>query len=117
MRFRSLLALCIFAAVGFVSITQLFVRIRPHGDALPRNSRFGFFRGGGLGNALQQLQVIVHPHTKHVIVQMAAEEADESEAEGAVDPADPIAHLHRQAEKIRRGEEIDRITALLAKQE
>jgi hypothetical protein len=104
----------ILARIGAIFFLK---RARGHGNPIRHKSRVGFFRGVALGNALQQLQTIVHPHTKHVIVQMADEEADEDFSGDPDRPLDPVAHLRRQAEKIRRGQEIDRITAVLAKRE
>jgi hypothetical protein len=71
----------------------------------------GRYRGGaGLGNALQALQVFVHPRAEHVIEEILKETVDEDD-EG--DPKDPTAHLLRQAKKIRNGETVDRLTTLL----
>ena len=76
-----------------------------------RNKNRGRYRGGAaLGNALQALQAITQPHVKHVIEARLDEAADEDD-DGA--PKDPMAHLLRQAKRIRKGEEIDRLTALL----
>ena len=69
------------------------------------------FRPGStsLGNALQTLQVYVEPRVQHVLQERLEEDLD-----GELDhPVDPKAHLRRQAERIRRGEEVGRITALL----
>lgn len=70
------------------------------------------FRPGStsLGNALQTLQVYVEPRVQHVIQERLEEEAEE-EVDG--DSVDPATHIKRQAERIRRGEEVGRITALL----
>jgi len=73
------------------------------------------FRPGStsLGNALQTLQVYVEPRVQHVLQERLEEEAEE-DLDGDLDhPVDPKAHLRRQAERIRRGEEVGRITALL----
>jgi hypothetical protein len=59
---------------------------------------------------LHALQAIVQPHVKHVIEERLDEVADEDD-DGA--PQDPAAHLLRQAKRIRNGEEVDRLTALL----
>ncbi|HMF53847.1 MAG TPA: hypothetical protein VK593_05825 [Edaphobacter sp.] len=67
-----------------------------------------------MGNALQQLQVIAEPQTKHVVVEMQEEETDDEDAGG---PDDPVRHLHRQAAKIRRGETVDTLAALLQRPE
>jgi hypothetical protein len=71
----------------------------------------GRYRGGAaLGNALQTLQIFVHPHVEHVIEERLKEPADEDD-EG--EPKDPKAHLLRQVKKIRNGEDVDRLTAML----
>ena len=71
----------------------------------------GRYRGGAaLGNALQALQAITQPHVMHVVEARLDEAADEDD-DGA--PKDPTVHLLRQAIRIRRGEDIDRLTALL----
>ena len=75
------------------------------------NKNRGRYRGGAaLGNALQALQAITQPHVKHVIEARLDETTDE-EDDG--EPKDPTAHLLRQAKRIRKGEKIDRLTALL----
>jgi|GEM_PF-2380063 len=63
-----------------------------------------------LGNALQTLQLIAQPHTRHVLAETLKEEVDEDESGG---PEDPTKHFHRQIKRIRRGEEVDRLTVLL----
>jgi hypothetical protein len=64
---------------------------------------------GSHGNALHQLQAFVHPHVKHVITQtFRAEDVEESD-----DPDGSYIHMWRQAIGIQRGEQMDRITALL----
>jgi len=52
---------------------------------------------------------------EYVIAEKLDEEADE---DGSGDPdhrTDPVIHLHRQAARIRKGEKVDQITALLTK--
>jgi hypothetical protein len=63
-----------------------------------------------LGNALHQLQAFVQPHVKHLITQ-TFEQADEADLG---DKSDTAVHLLRQAVKIQRGDEVDRITALVS---
>jgi len=75
------------------------------------NKNRGRYRGGAaLGNALQVLQAITQPHVKHVIEARLDETTDEDD-DGA--PKDPTAHLLRQAKRIRKGEDIGQLTALL----
>jgi hypothetical protein len=71
---------------------------------------WGFYPGAAsLGNALQQLSTFAQPQEEHVIGEKSSEECEEGD-EGA--PKDPVAHLHRQAAKIRRGEKVDCLSAL-----
>jgi hypothetical protein len=66
---------------------------------------------GSRGNVFHQLRAYVHPHVKHVISQTLEQEQC---AEHPGDRQDePAAHLHRQAVRIQRGEEVLQITALL----
>ncbi|MDE1176809.1 MAG: hypothetical protein PW789_09395 [Edaphobacter sp.] len=66
-------------------------------------------RGAMLGNALHQLQTIAEPRMQYVIEEKLDEDSEDEESGG---PDDPIRHLHRQARKIKRGETVDRLTAL-----
>ena len=66
--------------------------------------------GASLGNALQNIQAILEPPVKHVVQEMLEEHTEEDDEAG---PKDPTAHLLRQAKRIRNGEPIDRLTALL----
>jgi hypothetical protein len=50
----------------------------------------------------------------YVIEEKLDEKVDEDDEAG---PEDPTRHLHRQAARIRRGERLDRLTALLRKNE
>jgi hypothetical protein len=74
-------------------------------------SNLGYFPSGAtLGNALQTLQAIAQPQARHVITERLEEPTDE---EDEAEPKDPAAHLMRQAKRIRNGEHVDRLTALL----
>jgi hypothetical protein len=74
-------------------------------------SQPGFYPDtGSLGNALHALQAIVQTRAEHVIAQQLNEEAEEDDDTG---PDHAIRHLHRQALKIRRGEEIHHLTTYL----
>ena len=65
-----------------------------------------------MGNALHQLQSIDQPQTRYVIEEKQKEEMDQDDDSG---PDNPTRHLHRQARKIRRGENLDRLTTFLPK--
>jgi hypothetical protein len=94
-------------ALAFISLTYFQTRQRRSRHS--GKSRFGFHRGSA-GNALHQLRAYVHPHVKHAIVQMQKQEVIE---DNSLDHRDPVAHLHRQAVRILKGEQVDRITALV----
>jgi hypothetical protein len=61
------------------------------------------------GNALHNLQAIAEPRIDYVIAEKYDDQADDDD-EG--EPHDPEKHLHRQLRRIRRGEKIERLTAL-----
>ena len=97
--------------LGFVGLVFFLQRLR---CKLGGRSRFGFYpTTGSLGNALHRLQVIAQPEVRYVLAEKMEEEADEDGSGDPDPPVDPVAHLHRQAARIRRGEEVDRITAML----
>jgi len=66
-----------------------------------------------LGNAFHRLRAYAHPHVKHVITQ-TLQQNDEADFEN-LGQNEWFVHLHRQAVKIQRGEQVDQITALLPK--
>ncbi len=98
--------------VGFMALFTvffLFQRYRWRRRKRKCKSNWGFYpSSSSLGNALQQLSVFAQPQVEYVLEEKLNEDA-EDDSEGG--PEDPIAHLHRQAVKIRRGEKIDRLTA------
>jgi hypothetical protein len=61
------------------------------------------------GNALHTLQVIAQPRIQHVLQEKYDDEAEDDD-EG--EPVSPEKHLHRQLRRIRRGEPVERLTAL-----
>jgi hypothetical protein len=74
----------------------------------PKSKRRRFrFTGVAIGNALQVLHVYVDPRVRYVIVQRLEEQAED---DGEDDCVDPGKHLERQLRRIRRGEEVDRLT-------
>ena len=83
----------------------LWRRKRRRGKATP-----GFYPTfTSAGNALHHLQAITQPRVQHVLEEKFDDEADDDD-EG--EPVSPEKHLHRQLRRIRRGEEIERLTAL-----
>ncbi len=74
-------------------------------------SKLGFYpTGASMGNALQVLQAIIEPQIQYVIEEKLEEPADEDDEAGL---KDPTAHLMRQARRIRNGEKVEQLTALL----
>jgi hypothetical protein len=63
--------------------------------------------GAAAGNALELLHVYIDPRVRHVIVQRLEEQAED---DGEDDIADPGKQLERQLRRIRRGEQLDRLT-------
>jgi hypothetical protein len=61
-----------------------------------------------LGSALQELSVFAQPQVEHVLEEKLNEDT-EDDSEGG--PENPVAHLHKQAAKIRRGDKLARLTA------
>jgi len=98
-----------FGFMALFTVFFLFQRYRWRRRKRKGKSNWGFYpRSSSLGNALQQLSVFAQPQVEYVLEEKLNEDA-EDDSEGG--PEDPIAHLHRQAVKIRRGEKIDRLTA------
>ena len=96
--------------VIFIGFAFFYQRFRWRRRKAKGKGNWGFYPGAAsLGNALHQLSAIAEPQAQHAITEILQEESEDDE-EGA--PKDPVAHLHRQAQKIRRGEEVDRLTAL-----
>jgi hypothetical protein len=79
----------------------------------PKRRRFRF-TGAAIGNALQTVHVFVDPGVRYVISEKLEEP---SEDDGKADPADPAIHLERQLRRIRRGEQIERLTIRMKKEE
>ena len=94
-------------ALAFIILT--YFQTRQRRSRYSGKSRFGFHRGPA-GNSVHQLRAYVHPHVKHAIVQMQKQEVIE---DNSLDHQDPVAHLHRQAVRIQKGEQVDGITALV----
>ena len=91
------------------AIAFFFQRYRWRRRKRKGKSNWGFYpSSASLGNALQELSVMAQPLVEHVLEEKLNEDA-EDDSEGG--PENPVAHLHRQAAKIRRGEKFDRLTA------
>jgi hypothetical protein len=98
LRAACLAILLVLATLGF--------RARRKVPSQSKRRRFRF-TGVAVGNVLQTLHVYVDPRVRYVIVQSLEEQAED---DGEDDCADPGKHLERQLRRIRRGEQIDRLT-------
>jgi hypothetical protein len=99
--------LYIFSA--FFATMFFFQRHRWRRRKRQGKSNWGFYpSSASLGNALQELSVLAQPQVEYVLEERLNEDAEEDREGG---PENPVAHLHRQAAKIRRGEKLDRLTA------
>jgi hypothetical protein len=105
-----MLLAALYCFVVLVAIAFFYQRYRWRRRKSRGKSKWGFYPGtASMGNALQQLSVIAQPQVEHVLEEKLSEDSEEDD-EGA--PKDPIAHLHRQAAKLRRGEKLDRLTTI-----
>jgi hypothetical protein len=96
-------AICLFV---LLVLATLGFRARRKVSSNSKRRRFRF-TGVAVGNALQILHVYVDPRVRYVIAQRLEEQAED---DGGDDCADPGKHLERQLRRIRRGEQIDRLT-------
>src|SRR5580658_3911732 len=92
-----LCVLLVLATLGF--------RARRKGSSHSKRRLFRF-TGVAVGNALQILHVYVDPRVRYVIAQRLEEQAEDD----GDDSADPVKHLEGQLRRIRRGEQLDRLT-------
>jgi len=98
-----------YAFMAFFTVAFFFQRYRWRHRKHKGKSRWGFYpSSSSLGNALQGLSVMAQPQVEHVLEEKLNEDTEDDSKGG---PEDPVAHLHRQAAKIRRGEKLDRLTA------
>jgi hypothetical protein len=96
-------AICLFV---LLILATLGSRARRKVSSNSKRRRFRF-TGVAVGNALQILHVYVDPRVRYVIAQRLEEQAED---DGEDDCADPRKHLERQLRRIRRGEQLDRLT-------
>ena len=100
------LLFALFIGVFCVKRALRVWRVRAEGGSAGR-----YCGGAALGNALQELQVFVQPRTEHVTSERLQEAVDEDDNG---EPKDPTGHLMRQARQIRNGEQVERLTTILA---
>jgi hypothetical protein len=99
----------LYVFTAFITIALLFQRYRWRKRKRNGKSNWGFYpRSASLGNALQELSVLTQPQVEHVLEEKLNEDAEDDSEAG---PEDPVAHLHRQAARVSRGEKLDRLTA------
>jgi len=99
-----------FSCLSYCSCSQLSASLRrkfPQNHPCKRKSHGFRFAGAAIGNALQTIHVFVDPGVRYVIAETLEEP---SEDDGEDDSADPAIHLERQLRRIRRGEQIERLT-------
>lgn len=77
-------------------------------------SRHRRFAGAVLGNALQTMHMFVDPGVRYVIAKKLEEPSEDDDED---DLADPAIHLERQLRRIRRGEQIGRLTIRMKEKE
>jgi len=111
---EQILAMGLYGLVGLFACMFLYLRWRWR--KRKRSGKAGRFypQAAALGNALHQLQTIAEPRARYVIEEKLKEDPDE---DGEGGPDDPAKHLHRQAGRIRRGDRLEKLTALLPRQE
>jgi hypothetical protein len=113
MDFSSCLLIGFWLFIVFVGFAFFFQRFRWRRRKRLGRRHLGFYpTSTSMGNALQQLQVFAQPRMEYVLQEKFDEDTDEDDAGG---PEDPTRHLRRQVARIRRGEKVDQLTALLRK--
>lgn len=108
-------AIFLLALLIVLAVPRLLLRRKLHQNSASRHKRRRFrFTGAAIGNALQTVHVFVDPGVRYVIAEKL-EEATEDDGED--DSADPAIHLERQLRRIRRGEQIERLTIRMKRKE
>jgi hypothetical protein len=96
---------------GLILCAFYLQRIRWRIRRMLGKRHLGFYpRSAALGNALQTLQVMAEQKVEHILEEKLDEHEDEDDEGG---PKDPTAHLKRQLERIRNGEEVSDLSVLL----
>ncbi len=107
-------AIFLLAILLALATLRLYLRrkLQQNYPRKPKRRRLRF-TGAAIGNALQTVHVFVDPGVRYVIAEKLEER---SEDDGKDDPADPAIHLERQLRRIRRGEQIERLTIRMKKE-
>jgi hypothetical protein len=105
------LPLCgLFLFAALFAVVFFYQRYRWRRRKRKGKSNWGFYpSSASLGNALQELSVMAQPQVEYVLEEKQSENA-EDDSEGG--PEDPTTHLHRQAAGLRKGQKLDRFTAI-----
>ncbi|MBW4037483.1 MAG: hypothetical protein HIU91_01170 [Acidobacteria bacterium] len=105
------LAFCFWLFSAVIAAIFFYKRWRWRHNKRKGKRHLGFYPNtAALGNALQVLQSLTAPSIEYTLEQKLDEPAEDEDSGG---PDDPTAHLHRQANRIRRGNPPDRMTARL----
>lgn len=108
-------AIFLLAILIMVAVLRLLLRRKLHQSSASKRKRGRFrFTGAAIGNALQTVHVFVDPGIRYVIAEQLEEPTED---DGEDDSADPAMHLERQLRRIRRGEQIERLTIRMKSQE
>lgn len=111
MPISSSLEMVLGLAATALSLTALLHHRRLRLSQPNRKRRWRFFPNrAAAGNALLALQILLHPQIAHVLEEKLDDHAEEDDSG---DDEEPVAHLHRQAARIRRGDPPDCLTARL----
>ena len=104
----------LYALLFVFLVLFFFQRIRYKRRRRRGAKHLGFYpTTTSLGNALHHLQRISQPRVQHVIMQQLDEDGDADGDDADPDlSTDPVRHLRLQSAKIRRGEMLDRLTAM-----
>ena len=104
-----------FYAVNALAITVCCLVFYARRRLWRRRQRLGKANPGffptftAAGNALQTLHAMTQQRVDYVLEEKFVDEADDDDEGG---PPDPTKHLQRQLRRIRRGEKVDKLTAI-----
>jgi hypothetical protein len=110
--FLAVLLWLLFAGVGAAFFYQ---RRRYRSRRRRGKARLGFYpSAAALGNALHTLQITAVPQIEHVMREKLEEPAEDDDSGDSEE--DALRHLLRQAARLRRGERLDRLTAIWSRE-
>jgi hypothetical protein len=116
MDFDLLLLAQLYLFSVLIACAFVFQRLRWKRRKQRKKNNLGFYPSStSLGNALHQLQSIVAPPMKHVVMQTLDEDDLDEQDTGDGNQNSAQRHLLKQAARIRRGENIELLTARAAR--